>query len=127
MIQRTVKTRVVGIGLSIDETVYAIVDVRGNILAKDSFATTDFLNVNEFECVYDNVLEVLSHLNQTYVFPCENVGYQFACIVEFPLLCVHQEISLDITVLTTVFCGKVLAGLCDKDLRPDIDLYAIDL
>ena len=48
MIQRTVKTRVVGIGLSIDETVYAIVDVRGNIIAKDTFATTDFVNVNEF-------------------------------------------------------------------------------
>jgi glucokinase len=48
MIQRTIKTRVVGIGLSIEETDYAIVDVRGNIIAKDAFATTDFPNVNEF-------------------------------------------------------------------------------
>ena len=48
MIERTIKTRVVGIGLSLDETAYAIVDVRGNIIAKEIFPTTDFQNVNEF-------------------------------------------------------------------------------
>jgi len=48
MIQRTIKTRVVGIGLSIDVTDYAIVDIRGNIIANRSFPTTDFPNVNEF-------------------------------------------------------------------------------
>ena len=48
MIERTIKTRVVGIGLSIDETAYAIVDVRGNIIAKETFSTADFQHVNEF-------------------------------------------------------------------------------
>ena len=48
MIQSTIKTRVVGVGLSIDETIFAIVDLRGNIIAKDSFPTTDFPNVNDF-------------------------------------------------------------------------------
>ncbi len=48
MIQQTIKTRVVGIGLSIDETAYAIVDVRGNIIAKKEFPTTKFQNVNDF-------------------------------------------------------------------------------
>ena len=48
MIQTTIKTRVVGIDISIEQTVFAIVDVRGNILAKSEFATSDFSNVNEF-------------------------------------------------------------------------------
>lgn len=48
MIRSTIKTRVVGIGLSLDETVYAIVDLRGNVIVKEKFATTDFPNVNEF-------------------------------------------------------------------------------
>ena len=48
MIQNMIKTRVVGVGMSIDETDYAIVDVRGNIIAKDSFPTTDFPNVNDY-------------------------------------------------------------------------------
>lgn len=48
MIQTTIKTRVVGIDISIEQTVFAIVDMRGNILAKSEFATSDFSNVNEF-------------------------------------------------------------------------------
>lgn len=48
MIESTFKSRVVGVGLSIDQTVFAVVDVRGNIIAKSQFATTDFNNVNEF-------------------------------------------------------------------------------
>ncbi len=69
MIQRTVKTRVVGIGLSIDETVYAIVDVRGNIIAKDTFATTDFVNVNDF----------VTYLSEKVVEMIENNG-GYECI-----------------------------------------------
>lgn len=48
MIQTTIKKRVVGIGISIEQTVYAIVDMRGNILAKAEFATSDYNNVNDF-------------------------------------------------------------------------------
>ena len=48
MLQSTIKTRVIGIDISIEETVYAIVDMRGNIIAKTEFATTDFPNVNDF-------------------------------------------------------------------------------
>ena len=48
MIQNTIKTRVVGIGISIEQTVYAIVDMRGNIIAKQEFATSDFPMANDF-------------------------------------------------------------------------------
>ena len=48
MDQTTVKKRVVGVDISLDKTTYAIVDVRGNILAKDSFPTLDYPEINGF-------------------------------------------------------------------------------
>ena len=60
MIQNMIKTRVVGVGMSIDETDYAIVDVRGNIIAKDSFPTTDFPNVNDYVTfLSDRIVELV--------------------------------------------------------------------
>ena len=41
MIKSLIKTRVVGVDIGCEITTYAIVDVRGNIIAKDSFSTTD--------------------------------------------------------------------------------------
>ena len=32
-----IKSRVVGVDISISDTTYAIVDIRGNIIAEDSF------------------------------------------------------------------------------------------
>ena len=48
MDQTIVKKRVVGVDVSLDKTTYAIVDVRGNILAKDSFPTLDYPEINGF-------------------------------------------------------------------------------
>lgn len=48
MNQTTVRKRVVGVDISLDLTTYAIVDVRGNILAKDSFPTQDYPEINSF-------------------------------------------------------------------------------
>ena len=60
MIQNMIKTRVVGVGMSIAETDYAIVDVRGNIIAKDSFPTTDFPNVNDYVTfLSDRIVELV--------------------------------------------------------------------
>ena len=66
MIQNVIKTRVVGVGTSIDETVYAIVDVRGNIIAKDSFPTTDFPNVNDFITFLSDRIIALVEANGGY-------------------------------------------------------------
>lgn len=54
--ENVIKTKVIGVGLTVDETVYAIVDMRGNVLAKGKFITTDYPDVNEFathlaECI----------------------------------------------------------------------------
>jgi glucokinase len=43
-----VKKKVVGVDISLDATTYAVVDVRGNILAKDSFPTEDYPEINNF-------------------------------------------------------------------------------
>lgn len=48
MIQNTIKTRVVGIDISIEQTVYAVIDMRGNIIAKAEFATTDYPTAIDF-------------------------------------------------------------------------------
>lgn len=42
------KTRVVGVDISNESTTYAIVDIRGNILAEESFNTLDYPDVNSF-------------------------------------------------------------------------------
>ena len=60
MIQSTIKTRVVGIDISIEQTVYAIVDMRGNIVAKADFPTSDYSSVNDFVTyISDNVIQFL--------------------------------------------------------------------
>lgn len=46
--ESTIKKRVVGVDISLDSTSYAIVDVRGNILAKDSFPTEDYPEIGAF-------------------------------------------------------------------------------
>ena len=43
-----IKTKVVGVDISNERTTYAIVDIRGNILAEEYFATSDYPDVNNF-------------------------------------------------------------------------------
>jgi len=48
MLQYTSKRRVVGVNIGLDTTSYAIVDVRGNVIAQDEFPTLEHPNLNEF-------------------------------------------------------------------------------
>ncbi len=55
-----IKTRVVGVDISNERTTYAIVDIRGNIIAEDSFVTTDYQDVNNFVSVIcEKILEMV--------------------------------------------------------------------
>lgn len=56
MYQKTIKDRVVGIDISKLTTTYAIVDIRGNILAKDQFPTVDYPDVNDYVAVLSEKL-----------------------------------------------------------------------
>jgi glucokinase len=66
MNQAAVKKRVVGVDISLDLTTYAIVDVRGNILAKDSFPTLDYPEINGFVATLCERIVGLVELNGGY-------------------------------------------------------------
>jgi len=55
-----IKTRVVGVDISNERTTYEIVDIRGNIIAEDSFVTTDYEDINNFvSMLCEKVLEMV--------------------------------------------------------------------
>ncbi len=55
-----VKKRVVGVDISLDATTYAVVDVRGNILAKDSFPTENYPDINNFAtALAEHIIEMV--------------------------------------------------------------------
>lgn len=47
----TMKNRVVGVDISLNQTTLAVVDVRGNIIAKTSFCTEDYPNISNYVTV----------------------------------------------------------------------------
>ena len=51
MEQSLVKKRVVGVDISLEATTYAIVDAKGEIIAKSSFPTEDYPDINEYVMV----------------------------------------------------------------------------
>ncbi len=60
MIQNSTKTKVVGVDIGCETTTYAIVDIRGNILAKDRFSTAEHQNINEYVAVLcDKILSMV--------------------------------------------------------------------
>lgn len=42
------KTRVIGVDISVERTTFAIVDIRGHIIASGDFKTLDFLQIDDF-------------------------------------------------------------------------------
>jgi len=66
MIEHNMKTRVVGVDISNERTTYAIVDVRGNILAEDSFNTSDYPDVNNFVTALSEKIIMLVEQNGGY-------------------------------------------------------------
>lgn len=61
-----IKRHVVGVDVSTDLTTYAIVDVQGVILAKESFPTSDYPNVNEYVSVLSEKILMLVESNGGY-------------------------------------------------------------
>ena len=66
MNQTAIKTRVVGVDISLDKTTYAIVDVRGKIVAEDSFATEDYPEINGFVAKLAEGIVMLIEANGGY-------------------------------------------------------------
>lgn len=66
MVESKIKTKVVGVDISNDRTTYAIVDIRGNILAKEMFETSDYPDVNDFVSVLSQRIVAMVEANGGY-------------------------------------------------------------
>ena len=67
MEENNLKTTVVGVDISIETTTYAMVDVRGNILAEDAFPTLDYPDVNNFVTALSEKILMMVEQNGGYV------------------------------------------------------------
>lgn len=82
-----VKKRVVGVDISLEETTYAVVDVRGNIIAKESMPTEDYPEINGFVTALSERIIGLVELNGGYEsirsvgISCPSSNFLTGCIV----------------------------------------------
>ena len=58
-----IKNRVIGIDISVELTSYAIVDIRGHIIARDGFPTHDYANVNDYVSTLSERVVMLAEEN----------------------------------------------------------------
>ena len=61
-----VKSRVVGIDIGVAVTTYAVVDLRGNIIAQESFSTRDYPNLDNYLAVLCENIVTLVEANGGY-------------------------------------------------------------
>lgn len=61
-----IKTRVVGIDIREDKTTYAMVDIRGEIIAKDYFKTLEYQDINDFVTAISEKIVMMMEENGGY-------------------------------------------------------------
>ena len=66
MEEYNIKSRVMGVDISNERTTYAIIDIRGNIIAEDSIATDQYPDINQFVKVLSERLVMLMEENGGY-------------------------------------------------------------
>ena len=100
MLQESIKTRVVGIDIGYEMTTFAIVDVRGNEIARSSFSTDAYPNINSFISALSNQVVELIEANGGYE-SIRSVGisapsgnYLTGCIENSPNLPWKGEVPL---------------------------------
>ena len=86
----SVKTRVVGVDISYDTTTYAIVDIRGNIIAEENFPSAEYPEINNFVAKLSEAIITLVENNGGYE-TIRSIGisvpsgnYTTGCIVNSP-------------------------------------------
>lgn len=90
MAEAIIKSRVIGVDVSLETTTIAIVDIRGTVIAKTDFPTVDYPNINSFvNKLCDTIIE-LSEANGGYL-AIRSVGisvpsgnYRTGCIENSP-------------------------------------------
>ena len=58
-----IKSRVIGIDINVNQTTLAVVDNRGNIIAKDYFSTSDYSDVNNYITALSDHIVMLAEAN----------------------------------------------------------------
>ena len=92
MEEENIKLRVMGIDISNEMTTYAIVDLRGNIIAEDNFVTTDYLNINQFVTKLTDCMVELMEAKGGFMsvrsvgISCPSANFLTGCIVNAPNL-----------------------------------------
>ena len=92
MEEEIVKSHVVGIDVSIAHTTLAILDIRGNILAKDSFPTTDYPNVNDYVTKLAESIVTMMEENGGFLtcrsvgISCPSANFLTGCVANAPNL-----------------------------------------
>ena len=90
--EQNIKNYVIGVDISVRKTTYAIVDVRGNILAKDSFETSDYTNVNEYVSTLSERIIMFAEANggfdkiRSIGMSAPSANYRTGCIENSPNL-----------------------------------------
>lgn len=92
MTESIIKNRVIGVDISIDRTSYAIVDVRGNIIARDGFNTQDYSTATEYASALSEKVVMMAEKNGGYEFirsmgiSSPSANYRTGCIENAPNL-----------------------------------------
>lgn len=87
-----VKSRVVGIDIGVAVTTYAVVDLRGNIIAQESFSTRDYPNLDNYLAVLCENIVTLVEANGGYEsirsvgVCCPSSNFLTGCIENAPNL-----------------------------------------
>ena len=66
MIESFLKTQVIGVDIRVDRTTYALVNIRGEILARNEFATVDYPNISDFVAKLSDAIVELMEGNGGY-------------------------------------------------------------
>lgn len=86
------KERVIGVDVSMEQTTYAIVDLRGNIIAKDSFPTDEYATISSFVGKLAESIMLIAETNGGYEtirsvgISCPSANFKTGCIENAPNL-----------------------------------------
>ncbi|MBQ7512848.1 MAG: ROK family protein [Prevotella sp.] len=90
--EETIKTRVVGVDISIDRTTIAIVNIRGKIIAESNFDTSDYPDVNNYIIKLSEEILKLVEANGGYEtirsvgISAPSASFTSGCIINSPNL-----------------------------------------
>lgn len=90
MSEITIKTRVIGVDISLEATTFAIVDIRGNIIAESKFTTIDYPDINDYVAKLTEEILILVEANGGYEsvrsigISAPSANYKTGCIENAP-------------------------------------------